>query len=120
MHDQIKELGGSLIAISPQQQKYSKQIVNKHKLTFPVLVDTDNTVATQFGLTFSLPESLIEIYSGFGIDLVRFNDNESWTLPMSGRFIIDGKGIIRNVEVHPDYTQRPDPSEIIGILQSLL
>lgn len=84
-----------------------------------MLVDIDNTVASQFGLTFSLPEELIKIYSGFGIDLDRFNGNDAWQLPMSGRFISDRQGIVRSVEVHPDYTQRPDPSEILTILKTL-
>lgn len=99
--------------------KYSKQVVKKHELTFPVLADDANTVATQFGLTFSLPQPLLEIYSDFGIDLARFNGNESWTLPLPGRFIIDSQGIIQNREVDPDYTRRPDPTEIAGILKNL-
>jgi peroxiredoxin len=93
--------------------------VKNNQLTFSVLADINNAVASQFGLTFFLPEDLKQIYSNFGIDLHRFNGNDSWNLPMSGRFIIDTKGIIRSMEVHPDYTQRPDPSEIIEILQLL-
>lgn len=107
------------MAISPQLPKYSKQVVKKNNLTFPVLADIDNKVASLFGLTFTLPEKLQEIYSNFGIDLQRFNGIDSWQLPLSGRFIIDSQGVIRNMEVHPDYTQRPDPSEILDILQSL-
>ena len=99
--------------------KYSKQVVNKNNLTFPVLADIDNTVASLFGLAFTLPRDLEEIYTSFGIDLTRFNGNDSWQLPLSGRFIIDQQGIIRDVEVNPDYTQRPDPSEIVKILRSL-
>ena len=94
-------------------------MVKQNSLTFPVLADIDNTVASHFGLTFTLPEDLRAIYSSFGIDLPRFNGNDSWQLPLSGRFIIDGQGLISNVEVHPDYTERPDPSEIVDILHSL-
>ncbi len=119
MYDRILALGGTLVAISPQLNKYSKQVVKKNNLTFPVLADIDNSVASLFGLTFALPGELKKIYSGFGIDLSRFNGNDSWKLPMSGRFIINKDGIISSVEVHPDYTKRPDPSEIIGILQAL-
>lgn len=119
MHDQILATGATLVAISPQLPKYSKQIVKKNNLAFPVLADIDNEVATLFGLTFTLPGDLKEIYSNFGIDLERFNGNSAWQLPLSGRFISDSHGIIRNVEVHPDYTQRPDPSEIVELLKSL-
>ena len=76
-------------------------------------------MASLFGLTFTLPQELQEIYSNFGIDLQRFNGNDSWQLPLSGRFIIDGQGIIQDMEVHPDYTKRPNPAEIVKILEAL-
>ncbi len=113
-------MGGELVAISPQQEKYSKQVVKKHDLTFPVLFDTDNKVADQFGLKFNLPDKLKELYSGFGIDLVRFNGNEKWQLPMSGQFIISSDGIIQDVNVNPDYTKRPEPEDTLGTLKCLL
>ena len=119
MYEQIKTLGASLVAISPQFPKYSKQIAKKHNLAFPILADFNNDVATRFGLTFSLPEELKAVYMELGIDLPRFNGNDSWQLPMAGRFIANSQGIIRNVEAHPDYTQRPEPSSIVDYLQSL-
>lgn len=107
------------MAISPQLPRYSKQVVKKSNLTFPVLADSGNKVASSFGLTFDLPPELKTIYSDFGIDLTRFNGEDSWQLPLSGRFIVGREGVIENIEVHPDYTVRPDPSEIVKILASL-
>ena len=107
------------MAISPQLDKYSKQVVKKHQLTFPVLTDKDNKTASQFGLVFTLPEPLQELYTGFGLDLTRFNGNDSWTLPLPGRFAIGSDGIIKNRAVHPDYTTRPEPAEIPDLLSSL-
>ena len=115
----MQELGASLIAISPQLSKYSKQVVSKNKLTFPVLTDEHNGYATQLGLNFILPEKLQNVYTTLGIDLQRFNGNDSWVLPMPGRFIIDTNGIVRNTEVHPDHTLRPEPTEIIDLIKSL-
>lgn len=108
-----------MVAISPQLNKYTKQVVKKHNLTFPVLADKDNEYAKKLNLDFVLPEKLQEVYSSFGIDLVRFNGNDTWGLPMSGRFIVDSNGIIKNTEVHPDHTIRPEPSEILDILKSI-
>jgi peroxiredoxin len=39
---------------------------------------------------------------------------------MPGRFIIDRSKVIRYAEVNPDYTVRPEPEEVIGILKELL
>ncbi len=112
-------MGGSFVAISPQLSKYSKQVVSKNKLTFPVLSDKDCQYATELNLEFVLPENLQAVYTTFGIDLQRFNGNDSWLLPMCGRFIVDTKGVIRNAEVHVDHTQRPEPSEIVDLLKSI-
>ena len=78
-----------------------------------------NNMGKQFESHLLLPEGLKQIYSNCGVDLHRFNGNGSWNLPMSGHFFIDTKGIIKSMEVHPDYTQRPDPSEIIENLSLL-
>lgn len=117
MNGEIEAAGASMVVISPQLKKYSKQISKKLNLTFPVLSDQGNKVAASFGLVFELPNALRKIYSEFGIDLERFNGNDSWTLPMSGRFIIDNNGRIINVDVDPDYIKRPEPEEIITILK---
>jgi peroxiredoxin len=102
--------------ISPQLAKYSRQVVKKHNLTFSVLGDTGNRVAAAFGLTFSLPEALQKLYSSFGIDLPRFNGDDSWTLPLPARFVLDASGTVTDAEAHPDYTQRPDPEGIVDLL----
>ena len=119
VHGQVKELGGSIIAISPQLDKYTKQVVKKHNLSFPVLADNDNGYANELGLVFTLSEKLKKVYLSFGIDLGRFNGNDSWELPMSGRFIIDRKGIVRNADVHPDHTIRPEPADIVDLMKSI-
>ena len=115
----IKAQGASLVVISPQREKYSKLMVNKHNLTFPLLRDEDNQLASQFGLTFNLPDDLAELYNQFGIDLVRFNNNDLWSLPMPGRFVLDQNGKVVSAEANPDYTHRPEPSEIVEVLKKM-
>ena len=115
----IKARGASLVVISPQLEKYSKLMVNKNNLTFPLLRDENNKLASQFGLAFKLPDDLVKLYSQFGIDLVRFNGNDLWSLPMPGRFVLDQKGNVVSAEANPDYTHRPEPSEIVEVLKKL-
>jgi len=111
-----ESLNASFVAISPQLEKYSKQIVKKLGLTFPVLSDSENIIAAQFGLVFTLPNDLQQVYKGFGIDLERFNGDSTWTLAMPGRFIVNQQGIVISAEAHPDYTLRPEPSDILNLL----
>lgn len=116
---EIQAQGAHLVAISPQRQAYLKQMAEKHHLQFDLLHDEGNAVAKQFGLVFALPPDLHELYASFGVDLARFNGDDSWTLPMPARFVIDRGGIIRKVDVDPDYTVRPDPSETVEALKNL-
>ena len=115
----IKAQGASLVVVSPQLEKYSRIMVKKNKLTFPLVKDEDNQLASQFGLTFELPEDLVELYKKFDIDLVRYNGNDLWSLPMPARFIIDQKGNVVSAEANPDYTHRPEPLEIVKELEHL-
>ena len=112
-------MGSTLVAISPQREQYLQQVVKRHKLSFDVLRDKGNQVASEFGLVFTLPTDLRELYSKFGIDLERFNGDDSWQLPIPGRFIIDSNSLIRYASADPDYTVRPDPRETVAALQIL-
>ena len=114
----LESHGVHLVVISPQLEKYSRQAVKKHHLSFSVLSDRGNAVASQFGLTYTLPDQLKEVHDKWGMNLERFNGDPSWTLPLPGRFIVDRHGTIIHVNVHPDYTKRPEPSDIVSILNS--
>ena len=92
-------------------------MVSKHQLTFRVLNDPGNQVASRFGVVYRLPDDLRRLYEQFGVDFKRFNGDDSGTLPMPSRFIVDRQGIILHSEAHPDYTKRPEPAEIINLLK---
>ena len=86
---------------------------------YEMLRDLGNRVAAKFGLVFTLPDDLREIYTKFGIDLARGNGDGTWRLPVPARFVIDRQGIIRSVDADPDYTRRPEPAHTVEILEGL-
>jgi peroxiredoxin len=99
--------------------KYVTPLKNKHGLTFPILLDPHNRVAELFGLAYTLTEEMQKLYLSFGIDLPRYNGDESWSLPLSARFLIDQKGVIRDAAVSVDYTDRPDIEKTLAALKTL-
>jgi peroxiredoxin len=115
----IAARGGSLVAISPQTAPNSRKSQRENKLDFPILSDVRSEVANAFGIRFALPDYLVVLYKGFKNDLPVFNDDPSWVLPMPARYVIGADGIIAYSEVNPDYTQRPDPSELLPVLDRL-
>lgn len=85
-----------------------------------MLSDRGNQVARQFGLVFQVTDEVKAIYQEkFKIDLVAVNGDDSWTLPMPGRFVIDRTGTIRAAEADPDYTHRPEPAATVEALRTL-
>jgi peroxiredoxin len=118
---EIKALGASMVAISPQTPERSLSIAEKHNLGFEVLSDVGNQVAHQYGLVFSLAEPLRALYSEkFGAHLPDFNADKSYDLPMPGTFIVAPEGTIRYAFVDPDYTLRLEPAEILRSLGELV
>ena len=106
------------MAISPQTPEYSFSMAQKHQLGFEVLSDAGNRVARQYGLVLTLKEPLRSLYiNTFNVDLKDFNGEESYELPLPGTFSVDADGVIQLTFVHPDYTQRLEPSEIIKSLR---
>lgn len=111
--------GARVVAISPQTKNNSRKSQRDNGLGFPILSDTQSNVAAAFGIRFSLPEDLITVYKSFGNDLPKINDDPAWVLPMPARYVIATDGTIAYAEVNPDYTQRPDPSELLPVLDRL-
>ncbi|WP_440963520.1 hypothetical protein ACL58G_24805 [Massilia sp. GER05] len=93
---------------------------DQNKLDFPILSDTHNDVAAAFGLGFALPDYLVDLYKSLKNDLPAFDDDPAWTLPMSTRYVIGHDGVIAYAEVKPDYTRRPEPDNMLPVLQQLL
>jgi peroxiredoxin len=116
---EITALGASLVAISPQLPEHNRELIRSRGLGFDVVTDRGNAVATQFGLTFTLPQYLRDIYATFPLDITKYNGDASWTLPMPARFVIDRRGIIRYAESDPDYTTRPEPEDTLTALRTL-
>jgi peroxiredoxin len=116
---EIRAAGANLVAISPSREPYLRQMAQKHHLEFELLRDEGNVVGGKFGLAFSLPEDLREVYQTLGVDLSRFNGDDSWTLSMPARFILDRNGIVLKKDVNPDYTVRPEPAETVAFLKTL-
>jgi peroxiredoxin len=115
----MRELGATLVAVSPETPDNSLSTAEKNSLTFEVLSDVGNRVAHQFGIVFQLPEILRPIYAGFGINLSDANGDDMFELPIPATYVIDTNLKICMAFVEPDYTKRLDPEEIIATLAQI-
>lgn len=116
---QIQALGATLATVTPVRREYARQLIKKLGLTFPMLLDPGNRTASAFQLTFSFSEALRNVYRELGLDLERYNGDDSWTLAMPASYLVDSAGTVRYAEVNPDYTQRPEPEEVLAAVKTL-
>ena len=115
---QIEKAGASLVAISPQTVKQSYFMHDQHKLRFPLLFDAGNHIARQFGLTYRVPESQKALYRRAFVNLPLANGDESWELPIPATYVLDRDGNVIYASANVDYTERPEPGEIVRLLKN--
>jgi len=116
---QIEQAGASLVAISPQTVKQSFFMRDQHKLRFPLLSDAGNKVARQFGLTYRVPATQEAVYRRAFVNLPFANGDESWELPIPATYIVDRDGTAFYASASEDYTERPEPLEIVRVLEDM-
>ena len=114
---EIMAFGARRVAITPELERYTRNVHRKLNLTFDILTDLHLKVAEQFRLAFVQPDYLRDLYRSYGNTLDRFHDESGYRLPMPARYVIDQGGIIRGADVKADYTIRPEPAEIVGVLR---
>ena len=110
---EIEEVGASLIAISPQTVQQSFFMADQHQLQFPLLSDVGNDVARQFGLVYRVPDFQQAVYRRAFVNLPLANGDESWELPIPATYIIERDSTVLYASSNPDYTERPEPGEIL-------
>src|SRR6478736_275142 len=135
---ELPELGASLVGISPQTVHHSYLMADQHRLRFPLLSDVGNKVARQFGLVYRVPEYQQDVYRRAFTNLPFVNGDESWELPIPATCSLGQREsageapaphhlspknpahAILYASAKPDYTDRPEPAEILGRIPQLL
>ena len=117
--ERIKELGATLVAVSPQTPDNSLSTMERNYLEFEVLSDVGNELAREFGIVFQLPVELRPIYASYGLDLRSVNADDTFELPLTATYVIDQDQKIRFAFVDADYTKRMEPGEIVAVLSEM-
>jgi peroxiredoxin len=117
--NEMDELGATLVALTPQMPEHNQAMRDKNALNFHLLSDSGNAYAAALGLRFAIPPDLKAEYQQMGLTLPKYNGDESWTLPVPARLVIDTMGIVRAADVDADYTRRPEPEKTIADLRAI-
>jgi peroxiredoxin len=112
---ELEQAGATFVAISPQTVQQSFFMRDQHKLRFRLLSDMGNKVAREFGLTYRIPDEQKAIYQRAFVNLPFVNGEDSWELPIPATYIIDRDGLVLYASANEDYTERPEPADILGL-----
>jgi peroxiredoxin len=116
---ELEARGVRLIALSPLKPDGSLSIKEAHDLTFAVLSDPGNQIASKLGILSGPSPEAREAQLSLGLDLTEINADGTTTIPMPTVLIADADGTIRWIDIHPDYSSRTEVAEILTALDGL-
>jgi peroxiredoxin len=116
----LAEAGVGLIAITPEKPDGSLSLQETAELTFTILTDPGNQIAGQLGIAITPPAEVTAAQAALGLDLTQRNADGTTRIPMPAVAIVDAAGVIRWIDVHPDYTTRTDPAEVLRTVAATL
>lgn len=107
-----------LIAVSPQKPDGSLTSVQSNELTYSVASDPGNHVATALGILTGPSPDAVAAQGKVGLDLAKVNAEGGRSLPMPTVVFVDAAGVIRWIDVHPDYGTRTEVSDILAAVDA--
>jgi peroxiredoxin len=116
----LADRGISLVAISPQTPDGSLSTKEAKELTFTVLSDPGNQLARQLGILTAPSDFARAAQLEIGLDLTQVNADGTTGLPMPTVLIADADGVIRWIDVHPDYTTRTEPGQVLQAISQTI
>ena len=108
-----------IYAISPQVQRYTREMRERSGARFAFLTDIDAGYALSLGLAAWLDDDLAQFHKNAGRDLHAFHGGGLWIVPIPAVFVVDGKGIVRARHIDPDYRRRMELDTLVGAVRAL-
>ena len=116
----IHQLGATLVAISPQVPDGSLTESEIAKMEFMVLSDQDAKIASEYGVTWEVPDFLLDhMRIDRQLDLVQINNGNGFILPIPATFVIGKDRLVKWSYVNVDYRTRSEPGDILKALEDI-
>lgn len=115
----LRAAGADLIAISPETPDGSLSTADRNGLEYDVLSDAGSAVAAAYGIAYSLPVALRELYRKLGTELPDHNGTDDWQLPIPATFVIAPDRRVVLSHAVADYRDRLEPDTAIEAVRNL-
>jgi peroxiredoxin len=115
----LADRGFVMIAVSPQKPDGSLSAAETNQLTYAVVSDPGNQLASALGILTEPSAEAATAQQQVGLDLAEHNADGGVTLPMPTTVVVDAAGVIRWIDVHPNYTTRSEVPDILAAVDSI-
>ncbi|MGH3640802.1 MAG: peroxiredoxin-like family protein [Mycobacterium sp.] len=115
----LADRGYVMIAVSPQKPDGSLSAAQTNELTYSVVSDPGNQLASALGILTEPDAEALAAQQKVGLDLAEHNADGGLALPMPTTVVVDTAGVIRWIDVHPNYTTRSEVSDILAAVGSV-
>jgi peroxiredoxin len=116
---ELDRQGVALIAVSPQKPDGSLSMQEKNGLTYTVVSDAGSQIAGQLGIMTEPAPEAKRVQATLGLKLPDINADGTYGIPMPTLAVVDAAGIIRWIDVHPNYTTRSEPADILAAVAAV-
>jgi peroxiredoxin len=116
--DCIVALGGQIVAIMPETQKYTQQFRSDSGALFPVLTDLDNGYAMSLNLAIWVGAEIQQLLSY--LDISHFQGGNDWMLPIPATFVVGADGRVKARFVDPDFRNRMEIDDLVAAVGSAM
>jgi peroxiredoxin len=116
---ELTDSGIALIAVSPQRPDGSLSSAEADGLSYTVLSDPGNRLAGSLGILSEPGDGAKAASLAIGQDLSKVNADGTWTLPMPTVVLVNAGGVLRWIDVHPNYSERTEVADILAAVDRL-
>lgn len=117
--NQITDLNGVLIAISPENDENIHLTIDKTGASFILISDKEHKIMDDYQVTWNLSPFKNAMYKIGGVNINAASGNNDRALPITATYIIDTKRKIYAGYYDDDFRVRMTAAEIIKILEKI-
>jgi peroxiredoxin len=115
----LRDLGATLLALSPQIPDKLLAIKQRHGLEFLVGSDLNNELGQRFGILYSYDEPSKRAALSRNAHIGEVTGTGTWELPKPTVLVIGADRIVRFVNVSPDWLVRTEAGPVIQAVRAL-
>jgi len=116
---ELKGLGVQLLAISPDRPSKVRETLDKHKMGFTLLSDSEMIAARAFRVAYKLDDQTLAELKKYNIDIEDASGQKHHMLPVPALFLVATNGVIHFEYVNPDYRVRIDPDLLLSTARTI-